>query len=182
MPARLQKHGAELLHFQCWLWGCDIRRAEGNLLLEYGFSRQRPPVGAAGSSAYLLSLAPDAVLVLWGFGAFCGDPGTGGVYLKRYEFTPVFVAHLNAHRLPWLPDQLRPVALPAEPGARQRMHRQFVTLIEWIAQYERWVRDSCGLAYRRQCAAESTRHTFRIPVERLVEEWQQLAHQSASLS
>ncbi len=182
IPARLQKQGAALLHFQCWLWGCDIRRAEGNLLLEYGFSRQRPPSGAVGSSAYLMALESGACVVLWGFGAFYGNPAEGGVYLKRYEFTPVWTAPLNAQRLPWLPDQIHPADIPPEPETRQRMHRQFVALLEWIVQYEMWVRDSCGLAYRQQCAAESTRHTFRIPVERLVEEWQQLAHQSASLA
>jgi hypothetical protein len=148
-------------------------------LLEYGFSRQRPPAGTAGSSAYLASLAPDTVIVLWGFGAFCGDLTKGGVYLKRYEFSPVFVAQLNAQRLPWSPDQLRPTVLPAATDAQQRMHRQFIALLEWIAQYEIWVRDACGLDYRRQCIAESTKCSFRIPVERLVEEWQLLAQRGA---
>lgn len=182
LPPRLKQRGAELMHFQCWLWGCDIRRPEGNLLLEYGFSRQRPPAGAAGSSAYLASCAPDTVVVLWGFGAFYGDPTQGGVYLKRYEFSPVFVTRLTPQRLPWLPDQIRPSALPDEPGIRQQMHRQFVALLEWIAHYEMWVRETCGLDYRRQCTAESTKPAFRIPVERLVEEWQQLAQRSALLS
>ncbi len=120
LPPRLKQRGAELMHFQCWLWGCDIRRPEGNLLLEYGFSRQRPPAGAAGSSAYLASRAPDTVIVLWGFGAFYGDPAQGGVYLKRYEFSPVFVTRLTPQRLPWLPDQIRPSALPDEPGTGNR--------------------------------------------------------------
>jgi len=179
LPARIEQRGARLMHFQCWLWGCDIRRPEGNLLLEHGFSRQRPPAGTVGSSAYMLMLAPNAKLVLWGFGAFCGDPIEGGVYLRRYEFTPVIVPQLNMHRLPWLPEQLRPAVLPPDLDAAQRMKQQFVMLLEWIARYEIWVRDSCGLEYRRQCAAESKKHRFRIPVEELVEEWQQLARQSA---
>lgn len=182
LPASIQQRGAELLHLQCWLWGCDIRRPEGNLLLEYGFSRQRPPAGAAGSSAYLWTAETDAIIVLWGFGAFCGSPVDGGVYLKRYEFAPRYVPRIETRRLPWLPNQVRAAVIPREPDIQQRMGRQFTNLLEWIAQYETWVRDSCGLEYRRQCASESTKHTFRIAVDRLVEEWQQLAQQSALLS
>ncbi len=182
LPARLRQRGAELLHLQCWLWGCDIRRPEGNLLLEYGFSRQRPPVGAAGSSAYMKTTDADMVIVLWGFGAFCGSPANGGVYLKRYEFTPQYIPRIDTRRLPWLPDQMRVTVIPRETDVQQRMRRQFVALLEWIAQYETWVRDSCGIEYRQQCVSESTKQTFSIPVERLVEEWQQLVQQSALLS
>jgi hypothetical protein len=64
LPEPIRRRGAELLHLQCWLWGCDIRRAEGNLLLAYGFSRQRPPSGAAGSSAYLMALESGVCVVL----------------------------------------------------------------------------------------------------------------------
>ncbi len=182
LPARVQQHGAELLHLQCWLWGCDIRRPEGNLLLEYGFSRQRPPAGAAGSSAYLWKAEPDIAIVLWGFGAFCGSPVNGGVYLRRYEFAPRYVPRIEMRRLPWLPDQVRAAVIPAEPDVQRQMGQQFTSLLEWIARYETWVLESCGLEYRRQCVSESTKHTFRIPVDRLVEEWQQLAQQSALLS
>ena len=182
LPEPVRRHGAELLHLQCWLWGCDIRRAGGNLLLEYGFSRQRPPSGAFGSSAYLMALESGTHVVLWGFGAFYGNPAEGGVYLRRYEFTPVWTAPLNAQRLPWLPDQIHPADIPPEPETRQRMHRQFVALLEWIAQYEMWVRHTYGLAYRRRCAEESTKHTFRIAIEQLVEEWQHMAHRCADLA
>lgn len=182
LPEPIRRCGAELLHLQCWLWGCDIRRAEGNLLLEYGFLRQRPPSGAVGSSAYLTTLESGAHVVLWGFGAFHGDPTEGGIYLKRYEFTPVWTAPLNVQRLPWLPDQIRPATSPLEPETRQQMHRQFVALLAWIAQYEMWVHNTFGLAHRHRCAEESTKHSFRIAIERLVEEWQHLAQQCADIS
>lgn len=177
LPAHLQRRGAELLHLQCWLWGCDIRRPEGNLLLEYGFSRQRPPAGAAGSSAYLWTAESDTIIVLWGFGAFYGSPVNGGVYLRRYEFAPRYVPWIDPRRLPWLPDQMRAAVIPAEPDVQPQLRQQFTGLLEWIARYEMWVRDSCGLAYRQHCVAESAKHPFRIPVERLAEEWQQLAQQ-----
>ncbi len=182
LPEPLRRRGAELLHLQCWLWGCDIRRAEGNLLLEYGFCRQRPPSGAVGSSAYMLSHGADAHVVLWGFGAFYGNLTEGGIYLKRYEFVPVRIMPLSGQRLPWLPDQIRRATTPLEPETQQQMQRQFVALLEWIAQYEMWVRSMYGCAYRRRCAEESTKTTFRISVEQLVEEWRHLAHQCANIS
>lgn len=181
LPARVQQRGAELLHLQCWLWGCDIRRPEGNLLLEYGFSRQRPPAGAAGSSAYLWTTEPDTIIVLWGFGVFCGSPIDGGVYLRRYEFAPRYIPRIETRRLPWLPNQVRSAVIPPEPAIQRRMRQQFTSLLEWIARYETWVRDSCGLEYRQQCIADSTKNSFCIPVERLVEEWQQLTQQCARL-
>lgn len=182
LPAHLQQRGAELLHLQCWLWGCDIRRPEGNLLLDYGFSRQRPPAGAAGSSAYLWTAGSGTIIVLWGFGAFCGSPVNGGVYLRRYEFDPRYVPRIDTRRLPWLPDQVHTAVIPPDPDVQLRLRQQFTGLLEWIARYETWVRDSCGPEYRRQCTSASTKHAFRIPVERLVEEWQQLAQQYASFS
>lgn len=181
LPARVRQRGAELLHLQCWLWGCDIRRTEGNLLLEYGFSRQRPSAGSAGSSAYLLSTEPDAAIVLWGFGAFCGNPADGGIYLKRYEFAPLYIPTLDTQRLPWLPDQVRPATLPPSSHVHQRMRSYFVTLLEWIARYEMWVLETCGLAYRRQCVSSWTKQTPHVQVERLVEKWQQLAQSCATL-
>jgi hypothetical protein len=56
LPRELMNRGRTLLHQQCWLWGQDIRRAEGNLLLEYGFERKRPPEGANACSQYSLQL------------------------------------------------------------------------------------------------------------------------------
>lgn len=69
-PERLVSQGTKLLTQQCWYWGCDVRRAEGNLLLERGFTRTRPPAGAEGSTAYALEPALGAQLTLWSFGFF----------------------------------------------------------------------------------------------------------------
>ncbi len=179
LSPRLRLRGAEMLHLQCWLWGCDIRRPRGNLLLEYGFSRQRPPVGATGSSAYMKTTDGGVVIVLWGFGAFCGSPTNGGVYLNRYEFNPEYIPRMDTQRLPWLPDQMRGTVIPYETEVQQRMQRQFFTLLEWIAQYESWVRHSCGIEYRQQCVLDWTKKTVSIRVEHLVEEWLHLLHQIA---
>lgn len=73
----LQRQGQELLHQQCWNWGRDIVRPEGNLLLEAGFVKQRPPEGIAGSTRYALRLADGGCWMLWGFGFFYATPELG---------------------------------------------------------------------------------------------------------
>jgi hypothetical protein len=164
-----------LFHQQCWLWGCDIRRPEGNALLTYGFWRQRPPEGAPGSSAYLLQRDPSTVVVLWKFGIFYGSPVEGGVFLGRYGFEPTGVPRLDTTVPPWSPEQLvvgEPPHTDAEPV---RAQLQFVGLLRWIAEYEAWIVEEFGLPYRQQCVAAWTFGPFRIAAERLVDEWNQLA-------
>lgn len=86
LPFVLQKRGAQLLHRQCTLWGHDVRRPEGNLLLRQGFERVRPPNTVSGCSQYTLPLEGGLHLQLWGFGFFIGD--AEGVYVNRYSFLP----------------------------------------------------------------------------------------------
>ena len=103
--ANLSK-GQELLHRQCWNWGRDIERRDGNLLLEAGFLQRRPPEGEAGSSCYTLALPGSDSLMLWGFGLLYGMPRKGCVFLNRYQFAPVGYrwrrpgADLEAHHDP----------------------------------------------------------------------------------
>ena len=63
-----RRKGRELLHRQCWNWGRDIVRPEGNLLLEAGFVKWRPPEGETGLTCYTLALPGGDSLMLWGFG------------------------------------------------------------------------------------------------------------------
>ncbi len=50
LEPELARRGRKLLHEQCSHWGADIRREEGNLLIEYGFERYRPPAEDNGCS------------------------------------------------------------------------------------------------------------------------------------
>ena len=47
-----------------------------------------------------------------------------------------------------------------------------VTALQWISQYEAWVIESRGLAYRRRCLAEW--NTTIIPADQAVGRWQAL--------
>ncbi|MBO0727411.1 MAG: hypothetical protein J2P52_17565 [Blastocatellia bacterium] len=46
----LRQWGEAMIH-QCWNWGYDIRREEGNLLLEYGFAAPSHPRRVGGDGA-----------------------------------------------------------------------------------------------------------------------------------
>lgn len=59
LPGRIQRRGQHLLSQQCWLWGRDIKRTDGNLLMTFGFERLRPPEGISGSTQYILHISSD---------------------------------------------------------------------------------------------------------------------------
>ena len=62
------------------------KREAGNLLLQYGFSRQRPSEGESGATTCNLKLLPNAHISFWGFGLFYGEIGQGGVFIGRFNF------------------------------------------------------------------------------------------------
>ena len=67
LPREARFAARELLAQQCWCWGRDVKRAEGNLLLEYGFTRKRAPQNEPDATNYTLRCG-SATLRLWGFG------------------------------------------------------------------------------------------------------------------
>lgn len=141
----LRKLGAKLFDQQMWCWGCDIRRAEGNLLLAYGFERQRP-VDRRTSSAYIYHTLDGRQIVLWGFGAFWGMERIGGLYVPRDGFRSYLV---SGWRLPsdvW-PDKPAP-RRDHDAGDADLLAYLLAQFATWIAAYERWIQQSVGSAYR----------------------------------
>lgn len=140
IPSRLSRRGAKLLNLQCWLWGQDIKHTEGNLLLQIGVQRLRPPSGMNGCSQYTAMLASGAVLKLWGFGIYFG--AEQGCYLNRYEFIPRRAARIDC----WTPAAYQ----RAPRGASIALLPE---ALRWIANYERWVLKEFGSTYRMFAAA-----------------------------
>jgi hypothetical protein len=161
-----------LLHQQCWCWGQDIRRADGNLLLEYGFQRSRPPSNIRGSSRYQMRLSARSTITLWGFGFYYARCGRGGVYLNRYDCRPRYCHHAG-----FLEDVWTIEAMPQACPRHRETHRREVAYLaakamNWISSYEQWVLDRCGKAYRQSTLREW--HEPSILPERLPEEWSRL--------
>ena len=111
LPAPIKRRGEALLNQQCWTWGRDVRRAEGNLLVNYGFEQFRRPDDACGGTAYRLELTDDSSsprsLTLWGFGFyFASAAQTGGIFMNRFNFTPELSETLQLDLPLWHFDQL----------------------------------------------------------------------------
>ena len=171
-----RRRGIALLNQQCWLWGRDTVRAEGNLLLDYGFSRRLSDPEGTSSTQYTLIChggeeAEQAVVRLWGFGFFYGisgrtPPRVGtGLFLNRFRFVPRMVAEITEF---------------AQAHEMEKLHRAADLLLlpaalRWIARYERWVLGRCGLSYRQRCLA--TWKKTKLPPEEMAEAWLRLAQE-----
>ena len=167
-----RRKGQELLHRQCWNWGRDILRPEGNLLLEAGFLKQRPPEGKTGSSCYTLALPDGDSLMLWGFGLLYGTPQKGGAYLNRFEFRPVWLPSETIQGPIWKPDMVPTGHAP--PSLRIPVDLT-VAAIRRVADYEEWVLARCGLEYRRAVLREWKQPSGQLPPETLPQAWRTLA-------
>ena len=178
-PTRVRQFASALLDQQMWCWGWDIRRSEGNVLLQYGFSRWRPPEGILGSSAYQLSSPPSRQVVLWGFGLFYGDGADGGLYLKRFTFAPLWCPNPDLRAALWRPEELPEFRGPQTSGEQSSVQRLLSAALRWTAEYETWVLATLGADYRRQCLAGWDKAVAKA--ETMPSHWLRLAGMSASL-
>ncbi|MBM4409601.1 MAG: hypothetical protein FJ038_13630 [Chloroflexi bacterium] len=135
-----------LLRQQCWCWGWDVRRREGNLLLKRRFQRSRPPEATVGSSAYRLN-GTGYRIGLWGFGVFYSRPALGAVFMGRHVEGPLRSPLVVPPRHVWTLDDL-PRMSPVGPDADAADLYLLVELFRWIARYERWVQRTVGAEYR----------------------------------
>lgn len=164
--------GAELMHQQCWCWGQDVRRPAGNLLLDYGFTRSRPPESISGSSRYTRH-AQGIRLTLWGFGVAFSVEHCGGIYVNRYCFVPRWLGESASLEFVWHAENMTSLRRPFTRREIRRSRRLLRSLIRWIAGYERWVNDRFGASYRRSTLAQWSQTS--IAAERMSAEWELLA-------
>lgn len=157
LPAVLRRRGSSLLNQQFWLWGQDIRRPEGNLLLRLGFERTRPPDGVQGSRCYTVRLDAHRTVVLWGFGIFYGDAGTGGLYLSRFSLSPLLLESAEPPVTVWTPAHLPQCTPPANADEWTRASSLLIATLRWISAYESWILKEVGSAYRHDCLAAWSR-------------------------
>lgn len=138
---------AGLLHQQCWLWGCDVRRREGNLLVGYGVHRIPPPAGTVGTSAYRARIDDETSLSLWGFGVALVPSRGDALFLERYTPCPQAVAVADTLARTWHVQQL-PARTPHDaPQAWWRL----LCVFDWMAAYEHWVMQTAGPQWRQRC-------------------------------
>lgn len=160
-----------LLHQQCWCWGQDICRTEGNLLLAHGFERVRPPAGVQGSSRYQLRVSSRSAVTLWGFGLYYSRCARGGIYLNRYDCVPRYCHRSGFLDDVWTPDALAPTHAVDTHGATVAYLTSKAAA--WIGSYERWVLESMGVTYRRNTLRNW--HEPAVLPENVPDEWRRLA-------
>ena len=168
-----RRKGQELLDRQCWNWGRDIVRPEGNLLLEAGYLKGQPPEGEAGSSCYTLTLPDGGSLMLWGFGFLYGTLRKGGVFLNRYQFQPRWLPLETVQEPIWRPDMIPTAQTPPSPRVPVDLT---VAAIRRVADYEEWALARCGLEYRRAVLRQWKRPSNGLPPQALPQAWRTLAN------
>jgi hypothetical protein len=173
IPPDIDALGTALFIQQMGLWGQDTKRPEGNLFLEYGFTRERPPAGAEGDTSYLLHLDSKKSLVLWRFGLFYLDTQIGGILLKRRNFIPKLTSLLSIPTNRW---QLTDIPSATPPSTVTEVRQAFTLLsaaLLWISDYEKWVKSTLGEAYRLDCLEKQNEAI--IPAQGFDAEWKRLA-------
>ncbi|PQO38023.1 hypothetical protein [Blastopirellula marina] len=174
---QLRQHATDLFNQQCWCWGRDVLRAEGNWLREIGFEQFKPPAERkdCSSSVYQLTLSRGRCVVLRGFGAFFGEQDLGGVFLARNKFAPHYLSQATLESLPWSDSDLPPNQ-PISDANRERYVKLTLGLIDWIGEYETDVISRLGLPYREETLLTwNNRKRTTIPADQFANSWRDLA-------
>jgi hypothetical protein len=170
--AELRRFGTVLFDQQMWCWGRDVLRAGGNALCLYGLERCPPPPNLKACSCYRFTGQKGEHLVLWGFGLFYGEED-GGLFLRRYDLSPVW---LRVSKLPegvWGPEALAPFQRQDEPQDQRAWLRLLSASLRWMAGYERWAQERLGPEYREECVAQW--HKEGVPAADMAGAWDGLA-------
>lgn len=177
--AALRRRAALLLDQQLWCWGQDVRYPAGNILMRFGFQRERPPDPASGCSAYRLFPFSGGQIVLWGFGLFFGQEAYGGLFLRRQQFLPLWTPLATLPTMFWEPEHVPELRVPRTLAECVCTRRLLTAALQGIACYEQWVLDTLGLDYRNHCL--SAWHNTTVPAEAVSDEWARLARRSQEL-
>ncbi len=172
---RIKRLGELMMHHQCWFFGRDIFHPDGNLLIRYGFERLKAPNRKVGTNRYRIANEGAYEMNLWGFGMFYGARNTGGVFIRRYDFTPRLSDRGSLDSRVFRSEQLPANRLPstnAEIGQALRLTRE---AIDWIIDYENWVESECGKTWRGRCLREWT--NSEIAARHVKTNWLKLAKQ-----
>jgi hypothetical protein len=161
----LRRQLAAAVDLTLWCLGCDVRHPAGNLLMERGLRRVRPPAGSLGATTMYAAGGGDheARFAAWGFGLFLGCPVRGvGLLLRRHDAAGARLTAAPALAAPvWTPDAL-PHARPVLDGTdAAHAAALLAALARHVAAHERWVAECCGAAYRTACVTERPRHVRR---------------------
>ena len=171
IPKYVQKNWKKIFSKQIYGFGKDILYKK-NLLIEYGFTKQRPPIPEQGTSQYSIT-EQNYQIILWGFGMVFATKNDA-LFLWRHEFKPKLI---NVNLIPshlWEPKQLQQQStIPKTSDQKLLMLQLLVKSMKWLEKYEKWVLAICGKTYRDKLLQEQyPRHTSAIQLD---EKWSELS-------
>ena len=141
-------------------------------MLEYGFTIQRPPIPAQGTSQYSITEQDDQI-ILWGFGMLFATKNNG-LFLWRHEFKPKLI---NVNSIPshlWEPSQLQQKStIPKTTDEIFLMLELLVKSMKWLEKYEKWILKICGDKYRNESL--QGQYSSKASAVKLDEKWFELS-------
>ena len=168
VPKYIQKDWQRFFTKQIYAFGKDILY-ERNLLLEYGFTKQRPPNNESGTSQYSLTDQDDQI-ILWGFGMIFATKNDA-VFLWRHEFIPKLLSISSLPPHVWDPDQISQGTVPKTADEKRLMLKLVLKSMKWLERYEKWVLETCGQKYRDKTLEKQ----YLAPPIRLDKKWSELS-------
>lgn len=175
----LRRRAAALLDQQLWCWGRDVARPDGNVLLGLGMCRYRAAEPGRERSAYTGRVSGGGTVWLWGFGVYFWRPDLGGGFFRRKGFEPLLRAapldapvHASA--------DLTGVRRPATAGERACAAKLVRAACEWVAEYEHWIAETFGTAYRAATLAARDRITA-VPAREMPRVWEHVGKKAHRL-
>ncbi len=141
---------ATAFDLQMWCFGCDIRREQGNLLLEYGFVRDRPEGTITGASHYTKKIDDEHSIHLWGFAVIVSSR-VHGLCLRRYERIPLLAVAPQITPRAWRPHDLPHFLPPRTAADIERASRLLFIISDELTKYERFVQSRTITSYRASC-------------------------------
>ncbi|MEM0913457.1 MAG: hypothetical protein AAGK09_02490 [Planctomycetota bacterium] len=125
--------------------GKDILHGRGNQLVEFGFVRT-PSKGLKGTSCYTLEAKSGAIDLYGSCASFYSASSSVAFIRPRSRFYH------------WLPEKRCVAGLWTDrdlgSGAPERLFENAKPLLRWWLEYERWIADRFGDAYRDACFDE----------------------------
>jgi hypothetical protein len=175
LPAVVRASGEALLDQQMWCWGCDVRRASGNLLTQYGCIKRSSPDPRFHSAYTRQDVLPGGALTLWGWGVWIAAPDHGSLFVSRNRFTVRWLPHVDIAPIAWQERDLPLGCTLHDPSDALSL---LCAACRWIADYEGWVMGCCNPSYRAQALeAWPARRRFKggVSAEHMATQWNEMS-------
>ena len=172
-----QRTAKMLIDQQMWCWGCDVKRAEGNLLSLYGANKRQSP-NPSYHSAYVFQLGEELMLNLWGWGLWIADAHHGSLFLARSQFHLRYIRDVILMPDAWRKRDLPLTTLTLNNEDIAHACDLLRVALHWIGAYEAWIGTQVTSDYREHVLAEwpqRKRYKGGIPATEMAEQWLNLA-------